>query len=162
MLAENEKTEAYKKGVDDAARKFKEWLESLPKETASDLNELFKQFAETDDVRLQAEIRQTIHEVLMPASMFVSLRDEFELSYEDAFVRRKLTSYRQGVGREIKTRREKLGLSQIQLAEKAGISQSHVCRLETGIHVPTAVTIERIAKALGTTASQLDPGFTDE
>ena len=98
----------------------------------------------------------------MPESMIVNLKDEFELTHESDYVRNKLSTYRQNVGSEIKRIRLQLNLSQIELAEKAGISQSHVCRLEKGVHVPEHSTIERIATAMDVSPSQIDPGFTDE
>ena len=152
---------AYRRALEEARRKFKELLRSLPKETAGDLVELFQQLAKENDEQLQAEIVQTIEEIVMPESMNVKLRAEFELTSEDVYVRDRLTSYRQKVGETIKKRRTQLKMSEVELAEKVGISQSHICRLETGLHVPTHVTIERVASALDATPSQLDPGFTN-
>jgi len=152
----------YQQAREDTQKKFNALLNSLPKETASDLVELFQQYAKTDDKGLQSEIIQTIEEILMPETMQVELREEFELSHEDAYVRNKLSAYRLNVGKVIKDRRTELGMNQIELAEKAGISQSHICRLETGVHVPTSVTIEKVAKALGTSPSQIDPGFYED
>jgi transcriptional regulator with XRE-family HTH domain len=43
------------------------------------------------------------------------------------------------------------GLTQAQLAKKAGISQPHVSRLEAGIDNPTLDTLERVGSALGVT-----------
>ena len=72
-----------------------------------------------------------------------------------------LQKHRNFVGEQIRKCRQKLKMSQEDLAKKAGIPQSHVCRLETGKHAPTYLTIERLADALGVSASQLDPGFND-
>ena len=66
------------------------------------------------------------------------------------------------VGEQIRKWRQRVKMSQEELANKAGIPQSHVCRLETGKHAPTYVTIEKLAQALGVKPSQLDPGFDDE
>ena len=52
-------------------------------------------------------------------------------------------------------------MTQGELADKAGIPQSHVSRLETGKHVPTHLTIEKLAEALETTPSQIAPGFDE-
>ncbi len=152
----------YRKAIEDAQKKLNALLKSLPKDTASDLVELFQQYANTDDENLQSEIIETVEEIFMPETMLVELREEFDLSHEDAYIRNKLTTYRLSVGKVIKDCREKLGMNQVELAEKAGISQSHVCRLETGVHVPTSVTIEKIANALGTSPSQIDPGFPED
>ena len=73
-----------------------------------------------------------------------------------------LGKHRKYVGGQIRKRRRQLKMSQEELAKRAGIPQSHVCRLETGKHAPTYVTIERLAKAMRVKPSQLDPGFEDE
>jgi len=47
------------------------------------------------------------------------------------------------------------GLSQTQLAEKAGLKQSAIARLESDKHTPTKATQEKLAEALGVKAGQL-------
>jgi len=44
--------------------------------------------------------------------------------------------------------REKLGLSQAQLAKRCGIDQGDISRIERGSTSPTARTLQRIAEAL--------------
>lgn len=48
----------------------------------------------------------------------------------------------------IKERREELDLSQKELAEKAGISQSFLCDIEQGRSKPSIDTALKIAEAL--------------
>ena len=144
-----------------ARRQFVLWLSSLRKGTAADLKELFRQFSEEENEAVRQEICQTIQEIMFPECMNVDFQDEFQLTHEDSFVREKLTAYRRKVGDEIKRQRKAAGLSQVELAEMAGISQSHLCRLETGVHVPENATIERIATALKTSPATLDPGFSE-
>jgi transcriptional regulator with XRE-family HTH domain len=55
----------------------------------------------------------------------------------------------------IKALRERRGLSQEQLAAKAGIGRSYLARLETGLHDPTLSTLEKLAKALGVKVAKL-------
>jgi ribosome-binding protein aMBF1 (putative translation factor) len=64
----------------------------------------------------------------------------------------------QGMGDRIRSRRESLGMTQERLGELAGLPQSYVSLLESGAHLPTRQTIERLAAALKTTWCQLDPG----
>lgn len=53
------------------------------------------------------------------------------------------------VGETIADARKRKGLSQKQLAERAGISQSHLARIELGTMCPTIRTAERILLELG-------------
>lgn len=46
-------------------------------------------------------------------------------------------------------RREQLGLSQTELAEKTGIDQADISRIERGSGNPTEKTLTRLAEALG-------------
>lgn len=45
--------------------------------------------------------------------------------------------------------RQKLGLSQRQLAEKAGVKYPHVARAESASHLPSIETLARLARAMG-------------
>ena len=54
-----------------------------------------------------------------------------------------------------KERRIALGLSQKQLAEKAGISVETIANMETGRHLPTWKTCQKIRRALGMPEEQL-------
>jgi DNA-binding XRE family transcriptional regulator len=51
------------------------------------------------------------------------------------------------IGKFVSWRREELGLSQRELAKRAGISHTVVSRLESGQQVPSAKTLERLAEA---------------
>lgn len=54
-----------------------------------------------------------------------------------------------GLGQQLKTLREKAGLTQAQVATKAGITVNYYARIERGEENPTWVKIEHIKKALG-------------
>ena len=54
-----------------------------------------------------------------------------------------------GLGQQLKTLREKAGLTQAQVATKAGISVNYYARIERGEENPTWVKVEHIKKALG-------------
>jgi ribosome-binding protein aMBF1 (putative translation factor) len=56
--------------------------------------------------------------------------------------------------------REQAGLTQQELADKTGLRQSHISRLEQGHHSPSALTLEKIAGALGIAISELDPSVS--
>ena len=53
----------------------------------------------------------------------------------------------------IRARREELGWSQRQLAERAGMTQPGVARFEAGGTTPTLALLERLAAALGLTVA---------
>lgn len=52
------------------------------------------------------------------------------------------------IGKIIKDERQKVGLSQKLLAEKANISCGFLCDIEKGRANPALITLEKIAKAL--------------
>jgi DNA-binding XRE family transcriptional regulator len=108
----------------------------------------------------QTEIIEAIAEVIFPEDLISGvINPDNEVSDE---ARIKLTRYRKAVGEQIRKRRDQLEMTQEELAQKAGIPQSHVSRLECGQHAPTHITIKKIARALKTEPSQLDPGFPTE
>jgi len=80
-------------------------------------------------------------------------------SYEQvAAARRSSGDYREGyeearraflIGQAVRERRQALGLSQTEVAARAGMTQPALSRLEAGGSVPTIPVLERIALALG-------------
>jgi ribosome-binding protein aMBF1 (putative translation factor) len=79
-------------------------------------------------------------------------------SHEDvAATRRGSEEYREGyaearrallIGQAVRERRLALGLSQVELATRAGMTQPALSRLEAGGVVPTIPLLERISAAL--------------
>jgi ribosome-binding protein aMBF1 (putative translation factor) len=79
-------------------------------------------------------------------------------SYEDiAHERRGSAEFRQGyaearraflIGQAVRERRLALGLTQTELAARAGMAQPALSRLEAGGGVPTIPVLERISAAL--------------
>jgi HTH-type transcriptional regulator / antitoxin HipB len=66
------------------------------------------------------------------------------VAYEQARLRFELAE-------AVRARREELGLSQRQLAERAGMTQPGIARFEAGGTTPTLPLLERLAAALGLT-----------
>jgi|GEM_PF-1261035 len=63
---------------------------------------------------------------------------------------------KKGFGMQLRAIREKKGLTQVEIAEKAGISQEYVTRLETGGKKnPSLAVAVRLAKALGVSIADL-------
>ena len=71
-------------------------------------------------------------------------RPEVAAAYEQTRLRYELAE-------TVRLRREELGWSQRQLAERAGMSQPGVARFEAGGTTPTLPLLERLAQALGLT-----------
>lgn len=53
-----------------------------------------------------------------------------------------------GIARQVIELREKHHLTQVELAEKTGIPQAQISRIERGVISPTSATLARIAEAL--------------
>jgi predicted transcriptional regulator len=49
----------------------------------------------------------------------------------------------------VRAARKRAGVSQVELAKRAGTSQPSIARLEKGQVSPTVITLDRIARALG-------------
>jgi len=49
----------------------------------------------------------------------------------------------------VRTARRRAGLTQVQLAERAGVSQAEIARVERAGSNPTAATLERLVRATG-------------
>jgi DNA-binding XRE family transcriptional regulator len=62
------------------------------------------------------------------------------------------------ISEKIRSARASAGLTQEELANKSGLPQSHISRLENGVHSPSNKTLEKIAEALGISLGNLDPG----
>ena len=73
-------------------------------------------------------------------------RPEVAAAYEE-------TRLRQELAEAIRSRREELGWSQRQLAERAGMTQPGIARFEAGGTTPTLPLLERLASALGLTVT---------
>lgn len=54
---------------------------------------------------------------------------------------------------EAKQRLAELGWTQEELAKKIGVAQPNVAAILSGKHKPTLATVERVAKALGCSAT---------
>ena len=61
------------------------------------------------------------------------------------------------IGRRLKNRRLRAGLTQEELARKAGTTQTTVARIERDAVEPEVTTIRKLAGALGITPADLIP-----
>ncbi|KOT98416.1 MULTISPECIES: helix-turn-helix domain-containing protein [Streptomyces] len=78
------------------------------------------------------------------------------VEYDQEYVDARLAG---DLGQAVYDRRIELGLSQTELAERAGMTQPQVSRMEGGDTVPTLPLLRRLAKALdGTLNLAIDEG----
>jgi transcriptional regulator with XRE-family HTH domain len=68
---------------------------------------------------------------------------------------RKKSDIRERFGFAIKVRREELGLTQEDLADRAGIHRTYLSDIERGTRNPSLVNIERLADSLSMSVSKL-------
>lgn len=65
------------------------------------------------------------------------------------------------IGRRIAALRKLAGMSQDQLALRAGLQRSHISRIEAGKYAVTLETIQAIAEALYMTVDIVDTSLAD-
>lgn len=145
--------------IDDAALTMAiavlvERIRSLPEEDKQDLFEISKALttAETEE-ELQSAIG-AYREILDQEKGHV---ESLLVEDEPIGLERWITF----VSVRIKAAREKAGMTQAELEDATGLPQSHISRLENGVHSPSASTLEKIAKATGRPLSYFDPNQSD-
>jgi DNA-binding XRE family transcriptional regulator len=132
----------------------RERIARLPRSDKEDLFELVVALL-SDDPEEAESAACTMHEILKkPGSSRVRPMDVPSDPNEH---REGLTKWIAFISRRISEERTKAGLTQEELAQSAGLPQSHISRLETGKHSPSHATIEKIAAALGRPVSEFDP-----
>ena len=68
---------------------------------------------------------------------------------------------RDRIGIRITRLRKQMGLTQEELAQRAGLQRTHVSRIEAGKYAVTLETIQAIAEALGMTVDIVDIRLQD-
>lgn len=126
-------------------------LTDFDEEQVRDLVELITLYAADRD----PEIVEAITELFNPDGLGKVIKNV----QTDEKISKRLNDYQAEIGKKIKLLRVKKEWSQEQLAAKAGIKQSHVSRLEGGIHTPSDLTIQKLADALGVHPGEIDPGM---
>jgi transcriptional regulator with XRE-family HTH domain len=59
------------------------------------------------------------------------------------------------IGKKLKDKRFRAGLTQQQLADKSGLTQTTVARVERDMVEPEVTTVRKLSQALGITISDL-------
>ena len=68
---------------------------------------------------------------------------------------------RERIGKRIAALRKLAGMTQDQLADRAGIQRTHLGRIEKGKYAVTLETLQAIAEALWMTIDIVDPALAD-
>ena len=127
---------------------------TLPRADRDDLFDLIVALREATDPVEQKEIEAAMEEILV--GLVPVTPQALPLPLEIA-AGSGLKKWSEHVGNRIKEARERLGFTQVELADKAGLTQSHISRLESAAHSATHKTLEKIAQALGVEIRELDP-----
>ncbi len=125
-------------------------INSLPKADRDELYELFQHLPKAEGAEDQESIHRAMKEIL--AQVPVKSR-----SLPEGINTQGLKRWATHIGQTIRKMREDAGLTQVELAGKAGIPQSHLSRLENGEHSATNKTLCKIADALGVDVGAIDP-----
>jgi ribosome-binding protein aMBF1 (putative translation factor) len=130
-----------------------ERIECLSSADRDNLFELFQEWRKAEDQEERRAIRQAAEEILEQGPPAV--KPMFPAG--DVAMPKGLLSWAEHVGKKIRELREQAGLTQVALAETAGLPQSHISRLENAEHSATRMTLEKIASALGVQVRDIDP-----
>ena len=68
---------------------------------------------------------------------------------------------RKRIGQRVKALRTMAGLTQQELADRAGLQRTHIGRIEDGIYGVQTETLQQVAEALGMTVDIIDPALQD-
>ena len=119
-------------------------IRSLPRADREDLFEQFQALQQASGAEEAAEIVRAMEEILAQ----VPVRTQAWPLNDSKPMPAGLEKWAKYVGGEIQKLRKAASLTQAELAEKAGLAQSHISRLENGEHTATHLTLEKIAQAL--------------
>lgn len=102
------------------------------------------------DSESRQSAEEAVREILHAPASHLGRIEDVEGTDDD------LTPWMQWISHRIREARDSAGLTQVELAERSGLPQSHLSRLEQAKHSPTGKTLEKIASALGLDMSHFD------
>jgi DNA-binding XRE family transcriptional regulator len=133
-------------------------ISRLPPDDRDDLYSLIKELLVASSQEEVAAVASAMAEILDQDTVTLDRIPQPENVEPDESLNRWL-SYVSG---QIKHFRKEAGLNQMALAERSGLPQSHISKLENGKHSPTRMTLEKIAAALNVDVSEFDPNQSRE
>ena len=125
-------------------------IKALPPGDRDDLFEVLREFLTATDEGERESAALAIEEIMEPAKTPETVRRGLLAEGEPE-------KWMRYISDRIRLLRTSAGLTQEKLAERSGLTQSHVCRLERGEHSPNGLTLEKLARGLGVPTSKLDP-----
>lgn len=138
--------------TDPAVRALAQSIKRLSPPDFDELLDLVRHLRQADDQEEYDSWVRAIEELLEPQP---ARAEPFPL--EDEPMPTGLKKWAEHVGGRIRELRNKAGMTQVDLARAAGLTQSHVSRLENAEHSATHLTLTKIAKALGVAVGEIDP-----
>jgi DNA-binding XRE family transcriptional regulator len=129
-----------------------ERIRNLPRPDQDDLYALMKDLPGADGEELESIMTAALEILEQAPGRVLTCEQEPEPTPGEP-----LSRWLAWVSERIHAERKKAGLTQVELAEKAGLPQSHISRLEGGKHSPSRATLEKIAAALGVEVGVFDP-----
>lgn len=124
----------------------------LPEDDRRDLYELVKELTSASTPEDFEAVRTAMVEILDQEPVKAQ---RLEMAGEERPP--KLQRWVDFISAKIREVRTATGLTQNQLAERSGLPQSHISRLEAGQHSPSHATLRKLAQALGVPVNELDP-----
>ncbi|MDX1966223.1 MAG: helix-turn-helix transcriptional regulator [Planctomycetaceae bacterium] len=121
---------------------LRERIRQLPNDDQADLLELLLAIL-GGDAEEPSSALATLQEILGSHFSRILPMDQSRLTSPE------LTAWMEDFGARLKSARREATLTQQELAQRSGIPQAHIRRLENRQHSPSAKTIERLAIALG-------------
>ena len=138
--------------VDTAVRDLARSIKQLSPADFDELLGLVRRLREADDQEEYDSWVRAIEELLGPRT---AVAEPFPLT--EGPMTPGLKAWSEHVGRRIRELRKDAGMKQADLASAAGLTQSHVSRLENAEHSATHLTLTKIAEALGVEVGEIDP-----
>jgi DNA-binding XRE family transcriptional regulator len=128
-------------------------IDALPEDDRNELFELALELRRAEDAEESQSIWAAMREVLAQRPMTARRLPTPERPAPAGRAKK----WAQATGNRIRQLRAERDWTQTELAERAGLPQSHICRIERAEYTATNKTLQKIAKAFGVELTQIDP-----
>jgi len=131
-------------------------VKMLSEDDRDDLCQMFKLYSDAENEEDRSAANEGIWELLLQEKFGVH---QLELGDSEEQADGDFDKWKRFVANRVAGARKQARLTQEELAEKSGLPQSHISRIECGKLSPSTGTLEKIASALGVSPSSLDPSL---